>query len=149
MEELQTVLLGKIPVNIITTTVLQEMLKNIYLNLLEGYEIVMISGLHGLAWHYKYVQAALITNLQGFMVVLSIPIKDIYRQYELHRLHVFPTEILNGKFVKCDIEKEYLALHALQHTYLLLSANELSKCPGREPKIFAVNHPIYGPEDNT
>jgi hypothetical protein len=149
MEALQTVMLGKIPVNIISPIVLQRVLKNISLYLPDGYELVVNPGPHELAWYYENVQVAVIANSLGFTLILSIPIKDVYRRYELYYVYNFYSEIPNGTFVKYNIEKEYLAVHALQHTYLTLSSSELSQCSVKDLKICAVNLPVYSTDVKT
>jgi hypothetical protein len=95
MVAIQTVITGKIPVNIIKPSILQNILKNISLNLPEGYELIMGSNPYDTEWYYEFVHAAMVTNPQGFMLILSIPIKHVYRQFELFRLYNFPTEVLN------------------------------------------------------
>jgi hypothetical protein len=93
MEALQTVMLGKIPVNIIPPIVLQRVLRNVSLHLPEGYELVVNPGPHELVWYYENVQVAVMTNSLGFTLVLSIPIKDVYRRYELYSVYNVYSEI--------------------------------------------------------
>jgi hypothetical protein len=149
MVAIQTVTTGKIPVNIISPSILQNILKNISLNLHEGYELIMGSNTCDTERYYEFVHAAMVTNPQGFMLILSIPIKNVYRQFELFRLYNFPTEVINGTFVKFNVETHYLAIYTLQRTYLLLSEYELSQCPGRELKICAAKHTVYSAEVKT
>jgi hypothetical protein len=70
----------------------------------------------------------------------------VYRQYDLYKLFSFPREVANGTFIHYNIESAYLAFQVLHHTYVLFSVEELSKCPGRQPKTCAVTIPIYGPD---
>jgi predicted transcriptional regulator len=78
MVAIQTVITGKIPVNI-NPSILQNILKNISLNLPEGYELIMGSNPYDTESYYEFVHAAMVTNPQGFMLILSIPIKHVYR----------------------------------------------------------------------
>jgi hypothetical protein len=143
LEALQSIVAGRIPINIITPAVLQGILKNVSLHLPAGYALVTQANAQGLVWYYEFVTAGLLSTSQGFKLILAIPIRDLYRQFELYRLYTFPTEVINGTFVKFEVEHEYLAVHALQHTYMVMSEVELSKCPGREPRICAVDVPVY------
>jgi hypothetical protein len=100
MEALQTVILGKIPFNIIPPIVLQRVLRNIFLHLPEGYELAVNPGPHELLWYYKNIQVAVMANSLGFTLVLSIPIKDVYPRYELYSVYNFYSEISNRTSVK-------------------------------------------------
>jgi hypothetical protein len=122
-----------IPINVITPTILRGILRNIYLNLPEGYALIGEAEPLSLGLYYEFIKVTIMTNSQ-FMLVLSFPIKDVWRKYELYRLYVLPFEIVPKTFLRFNVEKEYLAIHALQHTYAL-SEEELSRCRGREPRI--------------
>jgi hypothetical protein len=143
---LQQALLNKLPVNIISPVMLGNILRNVSLTLPEAYALAVDPTPQGLMWFYQNVQSSLITTLHGFLVVLAVPIKDVYRQYDLYKLYSFPREVANGTFVQYNVEREFLAIQRLHHTYVLFSEEELFKCPGRQPKICAVTQPIYGPE---
>jgi hypothetical protein len=145
MKALQAALLGKLPVNIVSPTVLQNILRNVTLSLPENYALAVDSDSKGLGWYYSYVQTALISTTNGFLLVLAVPIRDVYRRYELFKLYNFPREVTNGTFLSYNVEKNYLAVQALHHNFVLLSDEELAKCPGREPQICAVTEAVYGP----
>jgi hypothetical protein len=146
VQALQEALLNKLPVNIVSLVTLGNILRNLSLTLPQGYALAVDAASRGLIWYYQNVQASLITTTHGFLLVLAVPIKDVYRQYDLYKAYSFPREVTNGTFVKYQLEKAYLAIQALHHAYVLITEEELSKCPGREPKICATTVPIYGPE---
>jgi hypothetical protein len=140
---LQQALLNKLPVNIISPVMLGNILRNIYLTLPEAYALAVDPAPQGF---YQNVQSSLITTLHEVLVVLAVPIKDVYRQYDLYKLYSLPREVANGTFVQYHLEREFLVIQRLHHTYELFSEEELSKCQGSQPKICAVTQPIYGPE---
>jgi hypothetical protein len=80
---LQKDLLNKLPVNLISPVMLGNILRNVSLTLPEAYALAVDPAPQGLMWYYQNVQSSLITTLHGFLVVLAIPIKDLYRQYDL------------------------------------------------------------------
>jgi hypothetical protein len=142
LEALQSIVAVRIPINVITPIVLQGILKNVSFHLPAGYALVTQADSQGLVWYYEFVTAGLVSTSKGFNLILAVPTRDLYRQFEFYRLYTFPSEVINGTFVKFELEHECLAIHALQHTYMLMSEFELSKCPGREPKICAVDIPV-------
>jgi hypothetical protein len=125
MVGLQVAMQGQIPINVITPTIVRGILTNITPNFPEGYALIAEAGPLSLRWYYEFIKVTLMTNSQGFRLVLSILIKNLWRKYELYRLYVLPFEIVTKIFLKFNIEKEYLAIHAFQHTYALLSEKEI------------------------
>jgi hypothetical protein len=65
-----------------------------------GYALVTHADSQGLVWYYEFVTVGLVTTSQGFNLILAIPVRDFCRQFELHRLYTFPSEVINLPFVK-------------------------------------------------
>ena len=57
------------------------------------------------------------------------------KQYELYKMIVIPTRILNNTYAQFEIGKDYLAINLLQRTYLTLSEVDVLKCRGEQIKI--------------
>jgi hypothetical protein len=122
---------------------------NEYLSLPEGYELVAGTVSYNMVWYYEFVRTATLTSPQGSMLIHSIPLKDVYRQFELYRMIVFPTHIFSNTSVPFNAKKDYYAFNVLQRTYLALSENELLQCRGRELKVWPANQPVYSTEIKT
>jgi hypothetical protein len=103
IKAMQSVVLGTIPVNLLTPRVLQYIIKNVSLSLPDGYELVADSGLENMAWYYELVQVSMLASPRGFIIVLSIPLKDVNRHYKLYRIYGFFSKLSNQTFVRCSI----------------------------------------------
>ena len=71
------------------------------------------------------------------------------KQYELYKMVVIPTRILNNTYAQFEIGKDYLAINLLQRTYLTLSEVDVLKCRGEQIKICPANQAVYSTEINS
>jgi hypothetical protein len=137
-------------VNLISPAVLQGILVNASLRLTEGYELAAGTRTYNLSWYYQFVSTAILSSPTGFLLVLSTPLKDVATQFELYRVHAFPTEIYNNTYVHFHLGNVYFAANVPQRTQLVLSENELLKCKAhQEFKICPADHPEFSNEIKT
>jgi hypothetical protein len=136
---LQFVLTGRVPVNLISPTVLHGILVNVSLSLPEGYELPAGTRNYGLSWYYEFISTAML----GILLVLSIPLKEVTAQFELYKVYAFPTEIGNKTYPRFHLGNAYFAVNVPQRTHHALLENELlrykdtssrspSRCPSSE-----------------
>jgi hypothetical protein len=128
---LQFVVNGKISVNLISPAVLRDILVNVSLSLPEGYELAARLPDNDLSSYYMYVSANGLVSPRGFLLVLSIPLKDVTSLFEIFKIFMFPSEVFNGTYVQFQFEEQYLALSIAQQTHLALNENDLRQCRGR------------------
>jgi hypothetical protein len=103
MEALQTVISEKIPVRLISPGTLLGITKNISLTLPEGYRLVAGTSASSMSWYYDYVKATMVANEQGFVLILSFPLADANRKFELFKIYTFPFRLYNSTFVQYHI----------------------------------------------
>ena len=120
MDAMQYVMIGRVPVNLITPVMLQEMLKNVKLVLRDGYELIIGLNPNNVYLYYEVIQTAMLADTHSFKLVLNVPLKTVGRQYELYKMVVIPTRILNNTYAQFEIGKDYFAINLLQRTYLTL-----------------------------
>jgi hypothetical protein len=147
---LQFVLTGRVPVNLISPTVLQRILVNNSLSLPEGYELAAGTRNYDLSWYYEFISTAMLGSPTGFLLILSIPLTDVTTQFELYRVDAFPTEIGNKTYVRFHLGNAYFAANVPQRTHLALSENELLRGKGHhELKICPADRPEFSHETKT
>jgi hypothetical protein len=143
MEALQTVISEKIPVRLISPGTLLGITKNISLTLPEGYRLVAGTSPSSMSWYYEYVKATMVANEQGFLLILSFPLADANRKFELFKIHTFPFRLYNSTFVQYQVSQTYLAVNLLQHTYFTMSDGERRQCQGFNLEVCPVSRPVY------
>ena len=113
LEAFQTLVTGKILPRLIQFKVLQDILRNVTLNLPQGYELIMGTQFNNMPWYVKHVKAALLADLYSYMLVLYFPLTMEDRKYELLKVIAFPSRILNTTYVRLDLDTEYFAISTL------------------------------------
>jgi len=69
----QSVLQGKLPMNLINPTILQNILRNISTHLPEGYELLASHRSDNIYLYYELVSVALIGNSHGIKIIINVP----------------------------------------------------------------------------
>jgi hypothetical protein len=139
LQAFNTLVMGRFSPSLLSPIVLHGMLTNLTLNLPEGYELVMGTQYNNLFWYYKHVKAALLADLNCFMLVMNFPLTAVNRNYELYRVIAFPTKILNRTFASYKFEREYLAISTFRQSYLMVCENDVKRCEGETIKICPAN----------
>ena len=93
MDAMQYVLIGKVPVNLISPIVLWEIWKNVTLILPEGNELVASIKLQCMYWYYEIVEAVMLADLHSFVLILYVPLKTVKRHFELFKIVALPARI--------------------------------------------------------
>jgi hypothetical protein len=149
MTVLQSIMIGKIPVNLITPRILQNIIKNVSLSLPDGYDLVAGSEFGQMKWYYELIQVNMMTSSRGFIMILSIPLKDEHRRYEVYRMHSLFSKLSHQIFVRYNIAYDYFAMNVPQRTNFAMTESELLRCRGHGIKVCQSNHPVYSTEEKT
>jgi len=149
MDAMHSVMIGRVPVNLITPVMLQEMLKNVTLVLRDGYELIIGLSPNNVYLYYEVIQTVMLADTHSFKLVLNVPLKTVGRQYELYKMVVISTRILSNTYAQFEIGKDYFAINLLQRTYLTLSEVDFMKCRGEHIKICQANQAVYSTEINS
>jgi len=110
MNAMQYVMIGRVPVNLISPTILQDMLKNVTLVLPESYELIVRLSPNNVYLYYEVIQTAMLADMHSLKLVLDVPIKTVSRQYELYKTVVLPTHIFNNTYAWFEIGRITLLL---------------------------------------
>jgi hypothetical protein len=126
---------GKIPVNLVPPSILKDILTNVSHSLPDSYELTM--GItDDLSWFYQYVTADIAAAETCFLLILSLPLKDLTMHYEVYKLFTFTTESFNGTWVRLIAEAPYFAINLVHRAHLLLSETNMKQCKdGQDLKV--------------
>jgi len=73
---------------------LHNILTNVTLSLLEGLNLIVGSRYANLPWYYQNVKAALLAEVNGFLLVINFPLTAVDRNYEIY-------EVIGFSFQNC------------------------------------------------
>ena len=89
---------GRLPPNLLQPDALHNVLTNVTLNLPEGLNLIVGSRYADLPWYYQNVQAALLADVDGFLLVMNFPLTSVDRNYEIYEVIAFPFKIANTTY---------------------------------------------------
>ena len=109
---------------------------NVTLSLPEGLNLIVGSRYVDLPWYYQNVKAALLADVNSFLLVISFPLTAVNRNYEIYNVVAFPFKIANNTYLRYKMDSGYLVINILQQAYLAMRENVFEKCQGQSVKIF-------------
>jgi len=127
-DAVQCAIQGKLPIKLVNPVELQNILRNVTLQLPESYELAIGSSKQNIHWYYEFIKVAVVANTRSINLILSVPLKTTDSHFTLFRLISLPTSISSGKFVTYSIDYPYFALQPNQRSYLLLTEAEYNRC---------------------
>jgi hypothetical protein len=142
MFALQYVQLGNIPLNLISPSMLRNMLQNVSLVLPGGYDLIFSLRPNNVFMYYEMIQAAMLADLRSLKLLMTVPLKTMNVQFTLYRVTVYPVPLFNHSFVQFEVGKDYFGIDVLQRHYLTLTEVDLVKCRGKDVYICPADHAI-------
>jgi hypothetical protein len=149
MFPLQYVQLGKIPLNLISSSMLRDMWQKVSLVLPGGYDLIFSLRPNNVFIYCEMIQAAMLANLHSFKLLMIVPLKTVNVQFTLYRVAVLLVRLFNHSFVQFEVEKVYFGIDVLQRHYLTLTEVDLVKCRVKDFYICPADHAIYSTEINS
>jgi hypothetical protein len=149
MLALQYLQLGKIPLNIISLSMLRDMLQNVSLVLPGGYELIVSLRPNNVFMHIEMIQAVMLTVLHSVKLEMIVPLKTMNVQFTSYRMAVLPARIFNKSYVQFEFEKDYFGIDILQRRYLTLTEMDIVKCRRKDIFICPADHAVYSMEINS
>jgi hypothetical protein len=58
----------------------------------------------------------MMSSSRGFIIILSIPLKDEHPRFEVYKMHSF-SKLINQTFVRYNIAYDYFAMNVPQRNY--------------------------------
>ena len=127
---------GKLPVKLINPTTLHNILRNVSLNLPDGYELILGTQIYS---YYDLISVTLVGDIYCVKIIL----KTVNRHFLLYKEIVFPTRISGDKFVMYSIEHSYLGIDDIRHDFIIFTRADLGRCIVNRITICPANIAVY------
>jgi hypothetical protein len=125
---IQYVFLGKMPLSFMGPEILMGILRNVSLNLPDGYEMATGTKMENIHAYHDLVKTEVIADLHSLKMVMKIPLKTADRQFTLYKLVATPSRISGNKFFQYQPDFSYLAVAYNRRDYLLLDTAHVQLC---------------------
>jgi len=86
---IQSLLQGKLPINFINPATLQSILRNVSLNLFEGYELIAGTRMDNIHSYYELVTVTTVGNAHGLKLIMTTPLKTANQHFALNKINFF------------------------------------------------------------
>jgi hypothetical protein len=74
---IQYVMLGKLPVNLINPTTLQNILRNVSLQLPGGFDLIFVTKTENIHLLYEIANVTAVANVHGIKLIINVPLKQL------------------------------------------------------------------------
>ena len=149
MDAIQSIIMGKLPVNLINPTTLHNILKNVSLHLPENYELIAGARIENIHLYYDFITVAAVGDAHHIKLILNVPLKTANRHFVLYKILALPTRISNDTFVQYLPEFLFFGIDTVQHNYILFTEAELSHCTQSSITVCPANAAIYSTQMKT
>jgi len=140
---IQCVLQGKLPISLISPITLQGFLRNVSLQLSEGYELIVGTKSDRVYLYYELVQVSVIGNVHSMKLIVNVPMKTANSQFALYKVVALPTRVSKTNFVKYTVGYSYFGLESSRHDHILLKETDLLNCVAGEITVCPANRAVY------
>jgi len=93
LKAIRYVMLGKLPMNFINPTTLQNSLRNVSLQLPGGYELILGTKTGNIHLYYEIIKMTAVANVHGIRFIINVPLKADSQLFTLYKISVLPTRI--------------------------------------------------------
>jgi hypothetical protein len=119
VDAIQCVLLGKLPINLVSPDTLHNILVNTSRYLVENYEWFAGSKFENLYIYYDMFKVAIVGDTHSIRLILNVSLKTTNRNFVLYKLIAFLMPVLNNTFVQYKPNYLYFGFNEIQHSYAL------------------------------
>jgi hypothetical protein len=98
-DAVQCAIHGKSPIILEKPTTLQNTLRNVTLDLLEGYELMVGTITENVHIYYELAKVSLVANAHSIKLITSVPLKTTSSYFNLYRIVILPQPIASNKHV--------------------------------------------------
>ena len=136
-------MLGKLPMNLVNPTTLQNILRNVFLQLPGGFDLILGTKTENNHLCYEIIKVTAIANVHGIKLIVNVPLKTANQLFTLHKIFVLPTRISNNNFVQYLIDFPYFPIDISQREYLLFTEADCHRCEAGRITICPAKIAIY------
>lgn len=135
--------LGKLPIKLVNPLQLQNILRNLTLQLPEGYELMAGTSREIIHLYYELTKVSVVANVYSVNLVLTVPLKWANLHFTLFRLITLPIQISSDKFVKYLVYYSYFALQHSRRVYTLFTEADYKRCSRESITICPEETAVY------
>jgi len=140
---------GRLSIDLVNPTVLQNILRNVTLQLPEGYELIAGINIENIHLYYDMTAVSTVANTHCINSLLHIPLKSANCHFTLFKVITLPTLVSFDKFAQYVVDYSYFGLQISQHAYILLTETDYSHCKKGSITICPANMPVYSTQTMT
>jgi hypothetical protein len=135
----------KLSVNLISPTMLRDVLKNVTSYFPDGYTLCVSLQQKNINLFYEFMDIFVFADYSSVKLVMLIPLKTFERHFYLYKLITFPYKISNSdKYIQLVAEHDNLVRDDSNQRFLLWKEADIKKCKGKGIMICPADKPIYG-----
>jgi len=142
-DTVQYAILGKLPIKLVNPLELQNILRNVTLQLPESYKLVAGLSKENMHLYYELTKVSVVVNVRSVDLVLTVPLRTMDSHFTLLRLIALPTQISFDKFVKYLVDYAFFVLQHSQQSYLLFTEADYSCCDKGSITICPAETAVY------
>ena len=128
--------------------ILQTILRNVNLQLPEGYELIVNSKTENVHLFYELARVSLVANIHGIKLIITLPLNTAQCHFTLYKIITLPERISSNKYVPYSIDYTFLIQHS-NRDYLLLTEADFSQCYRCSSTTCPTNTVIYSARTQT
>ena len=125
---IQCVMQGNLSVKLMDPFALQNILRNITLQLPDGYKLIPGTKTENIHQYYQIAKVTVAVTAHCIKLIISIPLETASQHFTLYKITTLPEHITFDKFIKYSVEYSYLGIQTSQRDYILFLVTDLSKC---------------------
>ena len=140
---IQCAIQGNLSVKLIDPFTLQNILRNVTLQLPDGYKLIPGSKTENIHQYYQIAKVTVAATAHCIKLIISIPLETASQHFILYKITSLPECISFDKFVKHSVEHYYLGIQTSQRDYILFSETDFNKCSKDDIVICPADTTIY------
>ena len=113
---IQCAIQGKLSIELVNPVVLQSILRNVSLQLPDGYKLITSTHINNIHLYYELIKVSVIANTHCIYLILNAPLQSADRHYTLFRIITLPIRVTADKFVQYSVDYTYFGLQHNQQT---------------------------------
>ena len=143
MAAIQCVIQGNLPVKLIGPLTLQDILRNVTLQLPDGFELIFGTKTENMHHYYQVAKEVVVAKVHHVKLMISVPLKAAYHLFTLHRIITLPERTFSDKFILYTTDYAFLGLQTGRRDYISLSESDFDKCSKGDVVVCPVNTAVY------
>ena len=149
IDAVQLAIQGTLSIKLINPVTLQNILRNVTLQLPQGYELIVGTKIQDIHTYYDLAAVSVVDNAHCVNIVLNVPLKSANRHFTLFRIVTLPTQITSDKFAQFQVDYDYFGLQHSQRGYILLTEASYNHCKRASLTICPADTPVYSAQTLT